>query len=106
MTSLKVFGFKNRNFAGFSSGIEILTCGGQGYRIILVFDGSCANMPFAKKLEVTNFKHCGKIMDSVEHNGFVHEWKHFSQTSKKLEKGSYVGDTATHKSVLERNSQQ
>lgn len=45
-------------------------------------------------------------MDSVEHNGFVHEWKHFSQTSKKLEKGTYVGDTATHKSVLERNSQQ
>jgi len=63
-------------------------------------------MPFAKKLEVTNFKNCGKIMDSVEHNGFVHEWKHFSQTSKKLKKGSYVGDTATHKSVLERNSQQ
>gem|GEM_PF-4274159 len=45
-------------------------------------------------------------MDSVEHNGFVHEWKHFSPTSKKLEKGSYVGDTATYKSVLERNSQQ
>jgi hypothetical protein len=45
-------------------------------------------------------------MDSVEHNGFVHEWEHFSQTSKKLEKGSYVGDTATHKSVLERNSEQ
>jgi hypothetical protein len=38
MTSLRVFGFKNRNFAGFSSGIEILKpffdCGGQGCRII------------------------------------------------------------------------
>jgi hypothetical protein len=45
-------------------------------------------------------------MDSVEHNGFVQEWKTFSQTSKKLEKGSYVGDTATHRSVLEHNSQQ
>ncbi len=63
-------------------------------------------MPFTKQLEVSNFKHWGKIMDSVEHNGFVHEWKHFSPTSKKLEKGSYVGDTATYKSVLERNSQQ
>jgi len=86
MTSLRVFGFKNRNFAGFSSGIEILTCGGQGYRIILVFDGSCANMPFAKKLEVTNFKHCGKIMDSVEHNGFVHEWKYFSKHRRSWKK--------------------
>jgi hypothetical protein len=51
MTSLRVFGFKNRNFAGFSSNIEI--CGGQGCRIISVFDGSCANMPFTKQLEVT-----------------------------------------------------
>jgi hypothetical protein len=53
MTSLRVFGFKNRNFAGFSSGIEILIfdCGGQGCRIISVFDGSCANMPFTKQLE-------------------------------------------------------
>jgi hypothetical protein len=57
MTSLRVFGFKNRNFAGFSSGIEILKsffdCGGQGCRIISVFDESCANMPFTKQLEVT-----------------------------------------------------
>jgi len=57
MTSLRVFGFKNRNFAGFSSGIEILKaffdCGGQGCRIISVFDGSCAHMPFTKQLEVT-----------------------------------------------------
>jgi hypothetical protein len=57
MTSLRVFGFKNRNFAGFSSGIEILKpffdCGGQGCRIISVFDGSFANMPFTKQLEVT-----------------------------------------------------
>ena len=57
MTSLRVFGFKNRNFAGFSSGIEILKpffdCGGQGCRIISVFDGSYANMPFTKQLEVT-----------------------------------------------------
>jgi len=59
-----------------------------------------------KNLRLLILKHCGKIMDSVEHNGFVHEWKHFSQTSKKLEKGSYVGDTATHRSVLEHNSQQ
>jgi hypothetical protein len=32
--------------------------------------------------------------------------KHFSPTSKKLEKGSYAGDTATPRSVLEHNSQQ
>jgi hypothetical protein len=51
MTSLRVFGFKNRNLAGFSSGLEVL------------------------------------------------------KTSKKLEKGSYVGDTATPRSVLEHNSQ-
>jgi hypothetical protein len=71
MTSLRVFGFKNRNFAGFPSDIEILKPffdrGGQGCRIISVFDGFCANMP---------------------------------------EKGRYVGDTATHRSVLEHNSQQ
>ena len=39
-------------------------------------------------------------MDSVEHNGCPGNVKHFSQTSKKLEKGSYVGDTATPRSVL------
>ncbi len=48
MRSLRVFGFKNRNFAGFSLGMEILKpffdCGGQGCRIISVFDGSCATL--------------------------------------------------------------
>jgi len=57
MASLRVFGFKNRNFAGSSLGLEILNpffdCGGQGWRIISVFDGSRANMPFTKQLEVT-----------------------------------------------------
>jgi hypothetical protein len=57
MTSLRVFGFTNRNFAGFSAGIEIrkpfFACGGQGCHIISVFDGTCANMPFIKQLEVT-----------------------------------------------------
>ena len=57
MKSLRVFGFNNRNLAGFSSGLEILKpffdCGGQGCRIISVFDGSCDNMAFTKQLEVT-----------------------------------------------------
>jgi hypothetical protein len=57
MTPLRVFGFKDRNLAGFSSGLEtrkpFFDCGGQGCRIISVLDGSCANMPFTKQLAVT-----------------------------------------------------
>ena len=45
-------------------------------------------------------------MDSVEHNGFVQEWKTFLANIEEVGKGSYVGDTATHRSVLEHNSQQ
>ena len=39
-------------------------------------------------------------MDSVEHNGFVQEWKTF------LANIEDVRDTATPRSVLEHNSQQ
>jgi hypothetical protein len=38
---------------GHQGGIGIGELGGQGCRIISVFDGSCANMPFTKQLEVT-----------------------------------------------------
>jgi hypothetical protein len=60
----------------------------------LIFSKNHLQKDFCKRLlRLLNFKHWGKIMDSVEHNGFVQEWKTFlaniEEVGKRKLRGRY-----------------